>query len=252
MHELDCATCHPLLDAYLDNELDDSSTRAVREHLAQCRECARRLEAMTALVTAVKAWAPRYAAPAALGEILRQPGPPSVARPSARWRLWLAPLLSATALAMAVVLYVATPASLPDWQDEAVSSHVRSLQAAHLNDVASSDRHTVKPWFTGKLDFAPPVYDFSAQGFPLLGGRLDYLQHQSAAALTYGHGRHIINLFILPTGQADSPLRTSSVRGFNIVSWRQGHLRFIAVSDMEPGELQSLGQLVSGGPPPIQ
>jgi len=145
------------------------------------------------------------------------------------------------------MLYLAAPSAERPWLDEAVSSHVRSLMVDHLNDVVSSDRHTVKPWFTGKLDFAPPVFDFSQQGYPLLGGRLDYLQQQSAAALTYGHGRHVINLFILPTTQADGAAQNLSLRGYNLVAWRRNHLRFILVSDLEQGELAALGQLIQKG-----
>ena len=134
-----------------------------------------------------------------------------------RWRKWLAPAFSAAALALAVVLFVAMPGSEQPLMDEAVSSHVRSLMGEHLNDVVSSDRHTVKPWFTGKLDFSPPVFDYAAQGFPLLGGRLDYLQHQNTAALTYGRAKHIINVFILPTTEAgqttENPINSWLQRG---------------------------------------
>jgi anti-sigma factor RsiW len=125
-----------------------------------------------------------------------------------------------------------------------VSDHVRSLMAGHLNDVASSDKHTVKPWFTGKIDFSPPVYDFAEQGYPLIGGRLDYLENQTAAALSYRHNKHIINAFILPTMEGDSAPQSLSRRGYNIVSWRQNHMRFIAVSDLNKAELETFGQLV--------
>jgi len=105
----------------------------------------------------------------------------------------------------------------------------------------------VKPWFTGKLDFAPPVFDYAAQGYPLLGGRLDYLQHQTAAALAYRHAKHTINLFILPTAEADRARESLSLRGYNVVSWRRDHLRFILVSDLEKGELEAFGQLIEKG-----
>lgn len=131
--------------------------------------------------------------------------------------------------------------------DEAVSSHVRSLMGEHLNDVVSSDRHTVKPWFTGKLDFSPPVFDYSAQGFSLLGGRLDYLQHQATAALSYRRARHIINVFILLSPEPDTPRRSQTIRGFNVVSWQANHMRFVLVSDAEKSELEALSQLLKGG-----
>jgi anti-sigma factor RsiW len=164
-----------------------------------------------------------------------------------RWRKWFAPAFSAATLALAMVLYVATPGSEQPLMEEAVSSHVRSLMGEHLNDVVSSDRHTVKPWFTGKLDFSPPVFDYSSQGFALLGGRLDYLQHQTTAALSYGHAKHIINVFILPTTESDKPPISQSIRGFNVVSWQENHLRFVMVSDVEKGELETLGQLLRKG-----
>lgn len=119
--------------------------------------------------------------------------------------------------------------------------------AEHLNDVASSDRHTVKPWFTGKLDFSPPVYDFMSQGYPLLGGRLDYLQHQNAAALTYRHNKHIINAFILPAEEVDASPQSRSERGYNVIYWKQEHMHFIIVSDLNMAELMTLSQLMQKG-----
>lgn len=147
-------------------------------------------------------------------------------------------------LTLAMVLYVATPGSEQPLMDEAVSSHVRSLMGEHLNDVVSSDRHTVKPWFTGNLDFSPPVFDYAAQGFPLLGGRLDYLQHQTTAALSYGRAKHIINVFILPAPEADKPRQSQTIRGFNVVSWQANHMRFVMVSDLEKGELEAFSELL--------
>jgi anti-sigma factor RsiW len=160
---------------------------------------------------------------------------------------WFAPAFSLAALALAVMLYVDIPENQNPWLDEAVSGHVRSLMAEHLNDVISSDRHTVKPWFIGKIDFAPPVYDFTAQGYPLLGGRLDYLEHQTAAVLTYRRNKHIINTFILPTDETDSAPQNATDRGYNIVYWRQNHMRFILVSDLNKDELSALGQLMQKG-----
>lgn len=197
-------------------------------------------------MTSVKQRMPYYAAPASLSAqvlALDTPAPGLLER----WRAWLAPAFSAAALALAMVLYVATPGSEQPLMDEAVSSHVRSLMGEHLNDVVSSDRHTVKPWFTGKLDFSPPVFDYAAQGFPLLGGRLDYLQHQTTAALSYGRNKHIINVFILPTPEADKPHQSESIRGFNVVSWQANHMRFVLVSDVEKSELETLGQLLKNG-----
>ncbi|QIH06913.1 MULTISPECIES: zf-HC2 domain-containing protein [unclassified Pseudomonas] len=255
MHEIDCKTCRDWLHGYLDTELEANAMAEVAVHLRHCAECAAECAEVQRLITETRAHAPYHVAPAALRRSLLA----SIEVPAASggllqkllgsrgWR-WLAPGFSTLALALSLALYLATPSSEQPWLDEAVSSHVRSLMVDHLNDVASSDRHTVKPWFTGKLDFAPPVFDFSAQGYPLLGGRLDYLQQQNVAALTYGRARHLINLFVMPTTQGDSEPQQQTLRGYNLVDWRHDHLRFILVSDLEPGELQALGQLVRKGP----
>jgi len=239
---IDHRACQGLLNAYVDDELAPLERDSVQAHLAQCPDCARQMAELTRWVASVQTTAPRFAVPGDLKVLLRDMDAPVAAKP---WRQWFAPLASAAMLALALVLYIHTPSTAPDLVDEAVSSHVRSLMGQHLNDVVSSDRHTVKPWFTGKLDFSPPVTDFAAQGFPLLGGRLDYLQHQTAAALTYGHGQHTINLFVMPSPQPDSARQALSSRGFNLVTWRQNHMQFIVVSDVEPAELQHLAQLLS-------
>ncbi|MDR6918246.1 anti-sigma factor RsiW [Pseudomonas sp. 3296] len=243
MNELDCTVCQTLMHGYLDKELDPPTTATVAGHLAECAECARLHDQAKLLMLSVKRQAPYYTAPASLSASLFVPvaPPPGILE---RWRTWIAPAFSAAALGLAVVLYVATPASEQPLMDEAVSSHVRSLMGEHLNDVVSSDRHTVKPWFTGKLDFSPPVVDYSAQGFVLLGGRLDYLQHQTTAALSYGRAKHIINVFILPTPEADTPQKSQAIRGFNVVSWQANHMRFVLVSDLEKSELEAFSQLL--------
>ncbi|WP_433736196.1 anti-sigma factor family protein [Pseudomonas putida] len=246
MNELDCTVCQTLIHGYLDKELDPATMANVAGHMAACAECARLHDQAKLLVAGVKQSAVYYRAPASLAASVF-PAEPAKPRFIERWRSWFAPAFSTAAMALAVMLYVATPASEQPLMDEAVSSHVRSLMGEHLNDVVSSDRHTVKPWFTGKLDFSPPVFDYTAQGFPLLGGRLDYLQHQTTAALSYGRNKHIINVFILPTPEADKPQQNQSIRGFNVVSWQQNHMRYVLVSDVEKGELEALSQLLKNG-----
>lgn len=123
-------------------------------------------------------------------------------------------------------------------QQQVVTSHVRSLMVAHLTDVASSDQHTVKPWFTGKLDYAPPVTDAAAQGFALVGGRLDYLQNRPVAALVYRHHEHTINVFVLPSGQKDTlSTRFDAEQGFQLAHWSRGGMHYWAVSDLGRDEL---------------
>ncbi|MEB0079386.1 zf-HC2 domain-containing protein [Pseudomonas sp. CCI3.2] len=250
MSEMNCDLCRQWMTGYLDNELDASTQQQFTEHLMQCADCQQRLEALSLLSAAVKTHLPYFTAPTSLTHSLRSRLETAAMIQDDFWhrlRLWIAPALSAAFFAAALFLYVTTPSIEDSWTDEAVSSHVRSLMGEHLMDVASSDKHTVKPWFTGKLDFSPPVYDFSAQGFPLLGGRLDYLQHQTAAALTYRHDKHIINTFVVPTAEADRPPHTQTRRGYNIVSWRQNHMRFIIVSDLDKGELETFSQLTRTG-----
>jgi len=247
MADRGCSARRVALQGYLDNELEPAARAEMAEHLCECADCRHALDQARLLSASVKQHAAYYPAPDLLLRSVFASPPATRRTPLARVRDWLAPLFSAAALALALVLYIATPPADRPWMEDAVASHVRSLMAGHLNDVASSDRHTVKPWFTGKLDFAPPVHDFAAQGYPLLGGRLDYLQNQPAAALAYGHAKHVINLFILPANGPDKPRETLALRGYNLVAWQLGHMRFIAVSDVEAGELETFSQLVETG-----
>lgn len=254
MNEMNCNNCQRWLHGYLDNELDTTTAIHVAEHLEACPKCKHQYEAMKTLMADVKEHALYHEAPASLtrsvfSAIHAQTSPAASIWQTMRDKLrnWLVPAFSAAALAAAALFYVAVPMNQNPWVAEAVSEHVRSLMVEHLNDVASSDKHTVKPWFTGKLDYSPPVYDFTAQGYPLLGGRLDYLQHQTIAALTYRRNKHIINAFILPTTEVDGALQSLSDRGYNIVYWKLNHMRFILVSDLNAGELSTLAQLMQKG-----
>jgi len=247
MNKIDCNECRGWLHAYLDNELDTELSLHIAGHLVHCAACTQCYDEITILAASVKKSIPYYDAPAALTKNIMSNIHLQITPATSIWqtlnnvaRNWLVPSFSVAVLTVALLLYVAAPSHEDSFVDEAVSDHIRSLMGEHLNDVISSDKHTVKPWFAGKLDFAPPVYDFSTKGYALLGGRLEYLQHQTAAALSYKHNKHIINAFILPTTDADTASHSLSKRGYNIVFWRQNHMQFIVVSDLNKVELEDL------------
>jgi len=149
-------------------------------------------------------------------------------------------LNSAAAVCLALLLSFTftRPSAQPQLAQEIVSSHIRSLMANHEMDVASSDQHTVKPWFDGRLDFSPPVKDLAAQGFPLIGGRLDYLNNRAVAALVFHRAKHVINLFIWPTNEGDSEAAARPpINGYHLICWSQGGMTFWAVSDLNEKEL---------------
>ena len=123
-----------------------------------------------------------------------------------------------------------------------VADHVRALQGGTLTDVASTDRHTVKPWFQGRLDFAPPVFDLAAEGFPLLGGRVEHVRGSAVATLAYSHNRHFIDMFVWPSADQQAPVR-SMRKGFNVLHWADGSMQYWAVSDLERAEMERFTQL---------
>jgi anti-sigma factor RsiW len=223
------------LDAYLDRELDAAAATAARVHLGECAACRRRLAERETLSRFVRA-APYYPAPDRLrARVLAQ-----TTRPTSRRRIltWAA----------AAALFISVGTGLGLWRsagthDDAlaqavVDGHVRSMMANHLFDVESTDQHTVKPWFLGKLDFAPPVVDLASIGFPLVGGRLDYLNGRPVAALVYARRKHTINVFVSPaSADAFSGPYVRSIRGFHIHHWRRDGMSLWAVSDLNDAEL---------------
>ncbi len=241
MNEMNCNDCATWLHPYIDNELEMEMSVRVSQHIAKCAECKAKLAEMQALREGIRQQASYHPAP----ELLQQRIMSQInQQKSFSAKKWLAPTISAAALAASVILYFAIPSGQDMLVDEVVSSHVRSLMEQHLTDVASSDKHTVKPWFAGKIDFSPPVYDFAEQGYPLLGGRLDYIRHQNVAALSYKRNKHIINLFIMPNNAGDSSVHSTSKRGFNIVSWQKNNMKFEAVSDLNRQELEAFAQMI--------
>ena len=232
---MNCELVERDLDAYLDRELDAESSTAVREHVSNCAACGRQIAQREALGKLVRG-APYYAAPnrlraRALGQSTRS----SSGRRVVTWAAAAVLVLSVGA-GMSLLRTASTPQATI--VDEVVSNHVRSLMVDHLFDVQSTDRHTVKPWFLGKLDFSPPVADLSAVGFPLLGGRVDYLRGQPVAALVYQRQKHTINVFVSPERDDVSASGvTRAIRGFNVRHWVDEGMSFWAVSDLNETEL---------------
>jgi anti-sigma factor (TIGR02949 family) len=230
-------TCHDALqrlDPYVDGELPPDEGVEFRAHVDTCSACRAQLDARLALRREIRR-IPYRAAPDGLrAAVARAPR----SRPFRPLLAWAAVFVAGIALGAAAVtgygarVRLATPISLTE---AVVDGHVRALMGDHLLDVVSTDQHTVKPWFLGKLDFAPPVTDLAAQGFPLVGGRLDYIAGRPVAALVYRRGGHTINVFIWPdAGGGDD---SGSIRGFNVRHWTHQGMSFRAVSDLNATEL---------------
>ena len=239
---MSCTETEILLHALLDGELDAGHAREVEAHVANCPHCAAELRAYRELQKAMAAAQLHFTAPASLRRHIEKAFPVAPQRASSR-RSVLKGFVMGTALstAMAASLVVAVFRTDQDQQvlGDIVSAHVRSLQANHLTDVQTSDQHTVKPWFNGKLDIAPPVVDLTAQGFTLIGGRLDYVDGKNVASIVYRRRKHVINLFVAEaSGSEQHGSRLDTMQGFNIRRWTAQGLEFIAVSDINAEELQ--------------
>jgi anti-sigma factor RsiW len=235
-----------LLPAYVDAELERSSVLAMEEHLGVCEACRSDCSTMANMKAAVRHEGRHYAAPRSL----RAAFSPRPLRSPGWWASmfdlgWAKPALAlglAAVVSSLITLQLAPSTSEGD-TEEIVSNHVRSLMANHLVDVPSEDTHTVKPWFAGRLDFSPPVEDFAAKGYPLIGGRLEYLERQPVAALVYRKDRHLINVYVRPNdGGPVVPVKENPQRGFNLISWSDTHFKYAAVSDLNAAELRQLAE----------
>jgi anti-sigma factor RsiW len=272
---LTCEVCERQLGAYLDEELDVPAREAVEQHLRGCAACRARYDRQRALSAALRQELPTYVAPdllrARIDGALRAAAvreaptmPPTAAPPvgaataaARRWR-WAA--LAASALFVVSTTYgvVATRGAGRTAERTAESpadaiahdvlaSHVRSLMPGHLTDVASSNRHNVKPWFNGRLDYSPPVYDLSGAGFPLVGGRMDYVEGRAVAVLVYQRREHIVNLFVWPAdgepARAPEGAAEPTRQGYHVLSWTRGGMTRSAISDLNAGELREFARL---------
>ena len=267
---MNCEEAIKLMDGYLDGELDPMTSQRIEEHLRECHKCEQAYGADTALAHAISRGAPYYKAPAELRQriqsslrdavgvrdsrgsvrkthaLLTSPrGERRLVLPEIPWN-WFA--LAAAIVLVAIIASSFLPRLRPPASDQflatqLIASHVRSLMADHLTDVASSDQHTVKPWLDVKLDFAAPVVDLSGDGFPLLGGRLDYLDNRPVAALVYGRRKHFINLFVWPatSDEAKAP-KTITREGYQLLHWADSDFNYWAVSDVNINDLQLFKQ----------
>lgn len=258
-----------LLQAELDGELDAAQAAALAEHRAHCPICRRNEVILAATRRATSAATYHRADPDLVHAVARRLGslaPPSpsslppeqaslpstaalpseAALPPTRRGsslLWksAATFGAGAALAAAFILTV-LPAGSPPLVSVLVDDHIRALQPGHLLDVVSTNQHTVKPWFDGRIDFAPPVKDLSAVGFRLVGGRLDYLQGRSVAVLVYSHGKHVVELFVWPASAGAGEPARAAKDGYNVVHWTSNGMSFFAVSDLEAAGLEEFAQ----------
>ena len=254
---MSCDLTKRFVPGYLDGELDLVRVIEFEAHIKGCAECDRELENQRAVRSALRRGELAYAAPAelrrrivtALGDSAANGSSPSRFHwPTLRIFQWAATF---AVLAVCVVALPGFVAGLRGrWADQRIAAevftdHVRSLEANHLLDVASTDQHTVKPWFDGKLDFSPPVEDLADDEFPLIGGRLDYLEGREVAALVYQRRKHFINVFVWPDASGPSPAQTIEPRqGYNMLRWSSGGFQFWAVSDVSAADLAEFVRLL--------
>jgi anti-sigma factor RsiW len=238
-----------LIEAYVDNELDAAQHSAVEQHLATCPTCSETCVRLRMQTASIKAAAPYYKPPPDLQQSVRNAlrrVASEKAKPLSevpwRWLTIAASLLLAVSVSWNVAQFRPRSSEVAV-AENVLSDHIRSLIGTRLVDVPSSDQHTVKPWFAGKLDFSPEVKDLEAQGFPLVGGRIEYLADRRVAALVYHRRQHVITVFIWPDASSSAVGARISRNGYNLLHWTAGPMTYWAVSDLAISDLEKFRAL---------
>ena len=244
---MNCEDTQSLLSAYVDGEVDLVRSLEIDKHLETCAACALIVQNQKTLATALRSGSLYYQPPRHLEQRIRTALPKQQSSRRISWPLLAvaASLLLAGIFVDRLVRFASRPAPESLVAQEILDSHLRSLMPGHLADVPSSDRHTVKPWFAGKLDFSPPVADFAEQGFPLTGGRLDSVNGRTVAVLIYQRHQHVINAYVWPaTGSPNSSVNAATLQGYNILHWTKGGLEWWLASDLNTQELDTLARFI--------
>jgi len=247
---MDCKESRELLALSVDGELDARSETTLAEHLAGCAACAGQRQVLAGLARGVRTAASYHPAPAGLrARIVESLPAVTIHEPASRsrygWRLFGGAGLAAAAVAALVMIAVLplAPSAERRLDEELMASHARALLSEHVIDIASSDQHTVKPWLSARLDFSAPVRDLGEQGFPLAGGRLDYVDGRPAAVLVYHRRQHVIEVFV-QSAEGSATMALQTIEGYHIVGWTAQGLRLRALSDVDATELQRLADLL--------
>ena len=248
---MSCEFSKTVLHGYLDGELDAARAADFERHLVSCSECVTALEAQERLRSSILHANLYERAPSTLRNEMQKKfaaqGRAATHVPAHPWWRWAAvaaTFVLAVFLGWRMLSVMRGNGGETTLASAIVDAHLRSLQPGHLEDVQSTDQHTVKPWFDGKLDFAPPVHDFVTQGFPLQGGRLDVVHGRTVAVLVYARRKHMINVFVWPTSESDSEALSGSQLGYQWIDWRKGGMEMCAVSDVSADDLAQLQQLL--------
>jgi anti-sigma factor RsiW len=243
---MNCQQAKPLIEPYADGELEAAAILELERHLQGCSACALAWRNVQGLKKALKQDALYFTAPAELRQRIKAelPSPAKEAPLRQAWNWnWLTTAMSGAFAVCLALLLLVRPSSQQPLAQEIVSDHIRSLMGNHLMDVVSTDQHTVKPWFNGKVDFSPPVKDLAAKEFPLIGGRLDYLDGRSVSALVFQRHKHVINLFVWPTKEENlKPAALTPIQGYNQIHWSDAGMTFWVVSDLNEKELMEFVQ----------